>query len=507
MADDNNNIIKLFGFELSRTKKREQGKENDKLPSIVPKTDDDGAGYVTASGSHYGQYIDINGDNAKDNAELIMKYRGVAQHPEVDAAIEDIVNESISGSENESPVTINLDGVETSDKIKKLINEEFDNITGMLNFSDLGHDIFRSWYVDGRLVHHLVVNESNLKAGIQEIRPIDAVKVRKVKEVKYKKDDKTGAKIVDKTEEFYVFQEKNQTQSAVKLTPDSVSYVTSGITDPTKKRVVSFLHKAIKPINQLRMMEDSLVIYRLARAPERRIFYIDVGNLPANKAEQHMKEIQTRYRNKLVYDASTGNLKDDRKHMSMLEDFWLPRREGGRGTEISTLPGGENLGQIDDIVYFQKRLYRSLNVPIGRLEQESQFSLGRSTEISRDEVKFQKFIDRLRRRFSGLFTTILKKQLILKQIITPEDWEQFKNDIQIDFVRDNHFTELKDSEILRERLSTMDQLSQYVGEYFSREWVMKSVMMMSDEDIEQMAKQVEAENSKGGDDDTGNEEY
>ena len=507
MADDNNNIIKLFGFELSRTKKREQGKENDKLPSIVPKTDDDGAGYVTASGSHYGQYIDINGDNAKDNAELIMKYRGVAQHPEVDAAIEDIVNESISGSENESPVTINLDGVETSDKIKKLINEEFDNITGMLNFSDLGHDIFRSWYVDGRLVHHLIVNESNLKAGIQEIRPIDAVKVRKVKEVKYKKDDKTGAKIVDKTEEFYVFQEKNQTQSAVKLTPDSVSYVTSGITAPTKKRVVSFLHKAIKPINQLRMMEDSLVIYRLARAPERRIFYIDVGNLPANKAEQHMKEIQTRYRNKLVYDASTGNLKDDRKHMSMLEDFWLPRREGGRGTEISTLPGGENLGQIDDIVYFQKRLYRSLNVPIGRLEQESQFSLGRSTEISRDEVKFQKFIDRLRRRFSGLFTTILKKQLILKQIITPEDWEQFKNDIQIDFVRDNHFTELKDSEILRERLSTMDQLSQYVGEYFSREWVMKSVMMMSDEDIEQMAKQVEAENSKGGDDDTGNEEY
>jgi hypothetical protein len=507
MADDNNNIIKLFGFELSRTKKREQGKENDKLPSIVPKTDDDGAGYVTASGSHYGQYIDINGDNAKDNAELIRKYRGVAQHPEVDAAIEDIVNESISGSENESPVTINLDGVETSDKIKKLINEEFDNITGMLNFSDLGHDIFRSWYVDGRLVHHLVVNESNLKAGIQEIRPIDAVKVRKVKEVKYKKDDKTGAKIVDKTEEFYVFQEKNQTQSAVKLTPDSVSYVTSGITDPTKKRVVSFLHKAIKPINQLRMMEDSLVIYRLARAPERRIFYIDVGNLPANKAEQHMKEIQTRYRNKLVYDASTGNLKDDRKHMSMLEDFWLPRREGGRGTEISTLPGGENLGQIDDIVYFQKRLYRSLNVPIGRLEQESQFSLGRSTEISRDEVKFQKFIDRLRRRFSGLFTTILKKQLILKQIITPEDWEQFKSDIQIDFVRDNHFTELKDSEILRERLSTMDQLSQYVGEYFSREWVMKSVMMMSDEDIEQMAKQVEAENSKGGDDDTGNEEY
>jgi hypothetical protein len=504
MADDNNSIMKLFGFELSRTKKADPNKENDKLPSIVPKTDDDGAGYVTASGSHYGQYIDINGDNAKDNAEMIMKYRGVATHPEVDAAIEDIINESVSGSENESPVLINLDGVETSDKIKKLIIEEFDGIQGMLNFNELGHDIFRSWYVDGRLIHHLVVNEGNMKAGIQEIRPIDATKIRKVKEVKYKKDNKTGAKVVDKTDEFYVFQEKNQTQSAVKLTPDSVSYVTSGLTDPTKKRVISYLHKAIKPINQLRMMEDSLVIYRLARAPERRIFYIDVGNLPANKAEQHMKEIQTRYRNKLVYDASTGNLKDDRKHMSMLEDFWLPRREGGRGTEISTLPGGDNLGQIDDIVYFQKRLYRALNVPINRLEQESQFSLGRSTEISRDEVKFQKFIDRLRKRFSTLFTQILKKQLILKGIITLEDWNSWKNDIQIDFIRDNHFTELKDSELLRERLSTLDQLSQYVGEYFSREWVMKNVMMMSDEDIETMKDQVEAENAKGGSDE---EEY
>lgn len=500
MADDNNSIMKLFGFELVRSKNKDVGKENEKLPSIVPKTDDDGAGYVTASGSHYGQYIDINGDNAKDNAEMIMKYRGVATHPEVDAAIEDIVNESISGSENEAPVLINLDGVETSDKIKKLMTEEFDNICGMLNFNELGHDIYRSWYVDGRLVHHLVVNEGNMKAGIQEIRPIDATKIRKVKEVKYKKDNKTGAKVVDKTDEFYVFQEKNQTQSAVKLTPDSVSYVTSGLTDPSRKSVVSYLHKAIKPINQLRMMEDSLVIYRLARAPERRIFYIDVGNLPANKAEQHMKEIQTRYRNKLVYDASTGNLKDDRKHMSMLEDFWLPRREGGRGTEISTLPGGDNLGQIDDIVYFQKRLYRSLNVPIARLEQETQFSLGRSTEISRDEVKFQKFIDRLRKRFATMFTNILKKQLILKGIITPEDWQTWKNDIQIDFIRDNHFTELKDSELLRERLSTLDQLSQYVGEYFSREWVMKNVMMMSEEDIETMKDQVEAENAKGGSD-------
>lgn len=500
MADDQNSLIKLFGFELVRSNKKDPNKENDKAPSIVPKTDDDGAGYVTASGSHYGQYIDINGDNAKDNAELIMKYRGVAQHPEVDAAIEDIVNESVSGSEMESSVTLNLDGIETSDKIKKIMQEEFDGITGMLNFNELGHDIFRSWYVDGRLVHHLVVNESALSNGIVEIRAIDATKIRKVKEVKYKKDKATGAKVIDKTEEFYVFQEKQgNTQNAIKMTPDSVSYVTSGLTDPSKKRVVSYLHKAIKPINQLRMMEDSLVIYRLARAPERRIFYIDVGNLPPAKAETHMKDIMSRYRNKLVYDATTGQLKDDRKQMSMLEDFWLPRKEGGRGTEISTLPGGENLGQIDDIIYFQKRLYRSLNVPINRLEQEAQFSLGRSTEISRDEVKFQKFVDRLRKRFSNLFTGILKKQLILKGVITEQDWNEWKNDIQVDFLRDNHFTELKNAELLKERLDTMDRISTYVGEYFSREWVMKNVMMFSDEDIEKMRDEVEGENAAGGD--------
>lgn len=495
MAEESNNtLMKLFGFELRRAQPE---KKSEKLPSIVPKADDDGAGYVTASGAHFGQYIDIEGDGAKDNAELIKKYRGVAQHPEVDAAIEDIINESISASDLESSVEISLDKVETSDKIKKIIVEEFDNICSMMNFNDQAHDIFRSWYVDGRVVHHLVVNESNLKAGIQEIRPIDSSKIRKVKEVKYKKDQKTDAKIVDKVKEFYVYQEKAGTQQGVKMSVDSVSYVTSGLLDPSRKRVVSYLHKAIKPINQLRMMEDSLVIYRLARAPERRIFYIDVGNLPTGKAEQHMKDIMTRYRNKIVYDAESGTLKDDRKHMSMLEDFWLPRREGGKGTEISTLPGGENLGQIDDIIYFQKRLYRSLNVPINRLEQEAQFSLGRSTEISRDEVKFQKFVDRLRRRFSMLFLGILKKQLILKGVITEDDWESWKNEIVIDFIRDNHFTELKNAELLRERLDTMDRITNYVGEYFSREWVMKNVMMMSDEDIEMMKDQVESENSKG----------
>jgi hypothetical protein len=496
MADERN-IFQAFGFELKRVQKMKD--ENDKTPSIVPKVDEDGAGYVTASGSYFGQYIDMDGGAAKDNAELIKKYRSVAEHPECDAAIEDIINETIVSSELESSVTLNLDKVEAGDKIKKTITEEFDNIVGMLNFEEYGHDMFRSWYVDGRIYHHLVVNESNLKAGIQEIRPIDATKIRKVKEIKHKKDPKTGAKLVDKVNEFYIYQDKGGASTGIKLTPDSVSYVTSGLLDTSKKRVLSYLQKAIKPVNQLRMMEDSLVIYRLARAPERRIFYIDVGNLPKGKAEQHIKDIMARYRNKIVYDANSGEIKDDRKHMSMLEDFWLPRREGGRGTEISTLPGGENLGQIDDIIYFQKKLYRSLNVPLNRLEQESQFSLGRTTEIGRDEVKFQKFIDRLRKKFAHLFLGVLKKQLILKGVCTEQDWEEWKTQIQVDYTRDNHFAELKDSELLRERLATMDQIASYVGEYFSREWVMKNVMMFNDEDIEEMSKQVEAENEKSGD--------
>lgn len=493
MAD--NSFFKAFGFELKKVEKPEAKKAQ----SIVPAIDEDGAGYVSASGSYFGQYVDLEGTGAKDNQELIKKYRTIAEHPECDAAIEDIINEGIVGGELESAVTLNLDKVKTTDSIKKTINEEFNGICAMLNFEEHGHDIFRSWYVDGRLYHHLVVNESNLKLGIQEIRPIDATKMRKVKEVKYKKDEKTGAKIVDKTLDFYVYQERAGAPNGVKLTPDSVNYVTSGLLDSSKKRVLSYLHKAVKPVNQLRMMEDSLVIYRMARAPERRIFYIDVGNLPKGKAEQHIKDIMSRYRNKVVYDASTGEIKDDRKHMSMLEDFWLPRREGGRGTEISTLPGGENLGQIDDIIYFQKKLYRSLNVPLNRLEQEAQFSLGRSTEIGRDEVKFQKFIDRLRKKFSHLFIDILKKQLLLKGICTEQDWELWKREIQVDFNRDNHFTELKDAELLRERLQTMDQVSQYVGEYFSREWVMKNVMMMNDDDIENMRKEVEAENANSDD--------
>ena len=503
MAEENGSILKLFGFEIKRAGKGSNTSSGQqKLQSPVTPTDPDGAGYTTSAAGYYGQYINMDGDQAKDNHQLIMKYRGVAQHPEVDMAIEEIVNEAITASELESSVKISLDDIEANDKIKDTIRLEFDKIVSMLNFNDLGHEQFRSWYIDGRCVHHLLVNDSNLKAGIQEIRHMDSAKVRKVKEIKYKKDQKTNVKIVDKIEEFYVYDEKpGQANTSVKLSTDAVSYVTSGVLDEGRKKILSHLHKALKPINQLRMMEDSLVIYRLARAPERRIFYIDVGNMPRGKANEYMKDIMSKYRNKLVYDASTGQLKDDRKHMSMLEDFWLPRKEGGRGTEISTLPGGDNLGQIDDIIYFQKRLYRSLNVPVNRLEQESQFSMGRSTEISRDEVKFQKFIDKLRRRFSAMFLGILRKQLVLKAVITEQDWEEWKDDIYIDFVRDNHFTELKEMEIYRERAGLMNEMVGFVGEYISKEWVMRNIMRFSDEDLEQMQKEIDGEISSGEVDD------
>ena len=494
---ENDQVIKLFGFEIKRSRR-----ERDKpmLPSIVPPTDEDGAGYVTAGGAYYGQYLDMESqNNAKDNSSLINQYRGLSMHHDVDMAIEEIINEAISTSELKSSVALNMDNVEDlSDSIKKQITDEFDDIVSMLNFQDVGSEMFKRWYIDGRMVHHLVVDEKNPKAGIQEIRFMDAAKVRKVKQVKSKKDPVTGIKIVEQVEEFFIYEEKPGVQSSgVKLSLDSVSYVTSGLLDQDRKKVISYLHKAMKPINQLRMMEDSLVIYRLARAPERRIFYIDVGNLPKGKSEEYMKNIMAKYRNKLVYDASTGQLKDDRKHMSMLEDFWLPRREGGRGTEITTLPGGENLGQIEDIIYFQKRMYKSLNVPINRLEQESQFSLGRSSEITRDEVKFQKFIDKLRRRFSKLFLEILKKQLILKGVITEDDWHDWRNDIVVDYITDNNFAELRDIDILRERLQTLDQIQNYVGEYYSKEWVMKNVLRLDDDEIKAMADTVDDERKSG----------
>ena len=457
--------------------------------------EDEGIGNVINAGGHFGQYVDINGDQTKSEKELILKYRDISQHTECDAAVEDIVNEAIVSDDDSSPVSLIMNDLDQPDRIKKMINEEFEHVISMLNMNWYGHDIFRRWYVDGRLYYHKIIDEANPKNGLIELRSIDPTKIRKVRELKKEKDPKTGAEIIVGSTEYFIFQNESLGSKAqgLKIAKDAVAYVTSGLLDPSRKKILSHLHKALKPVNQLRMMEDSLVIYRLARAPERRIFYIDVGNLPKGKAEEYLRNIMAKYRNKMVYDAETGDMKDDKKHMSMLEDFWLPRREGGRGTEISTLPGGENLGQIDDIEYFRRKLYKSLNVPSGRLEQEQQFNLGRSTEISRDELKFQKFINRLRKKFSALFIDILKTQLILKGIVTNEEWEDIRSDISVDFLRDNHFSELKDAELLRERLGTLREIDEYAGRYYSVEWIRKNVLMQNDEDIEDIIKQIDAE--------------
>ena len=457
--------------------------------------EDEGIGNVINAGGHFGQYVDINGDQTKSEKELILKYRDISQHTECDAAVEDIVNEAIVSDDDSSPVSLIMNDLDQPDRIKKMINEEFEHVVSMLNMNWYGHDIFRRWYVDGRLYYHKIIDEANPKNGLIELRSIDPTKIRKVRELKKEKDPKTGAEIIVGSTEYFIFQNESLGSKAqgLKIAKDAVAYVTSGLLDPSRKKILSHLHKALKPVNQLRMMEDSLVIYRLARAPERRIFYIDVGNLPKGKAEEYLRNIMAKYRNKMVYDAETGDMKDDKKHMSMLEDFWLPRREGGRGTEISTLPGGENLGQIDDIEYFRRKLYKSLNVPSGRLEQEQQFNLGRSTEISRDELKFQKFINRLRKKFSALFIDILKTQLILKGVVTNEEWEDIRSDISVDFLRDNHFSELKDAELLRERLGTLREIDEYAGRYYSVEWIRKNVLMQNDEDIEDIIKQIDAE--------------
>ena len=486
-------MAEFFGFEINRKGK---DKEVPKV-SFVPNTDEDGAGVIT-SGGHFGAYLDIDGDKAKNEVELIMKYRDVASQPEADAAIEDIINESIVGDHNEAPVDIVLDKVDTSDKIKKLIKGEFDSILEMLNFNSYAHDIFKRWYVDGRLPYHIIVDD-NLKLGIKELRYIDPTKLRKVKEIEEEEDPKTGAKLIKSQKEFFIFQDNamGKYNQGLKIQPDAIAYATSGMLDSSRKRILSYLHKAIKPVNQLRMMEDSLVIYRISRAPERRIFYIDVGNLPKGKAEEYLKGIMNQYRNKLVYDAKTGDIKDDKKHMSMLEDFFLPRREGGRGTEITTLPGGENLGQIDDIVYFQKKLYKSLNVPMNRLEQEAQFSLGRSSEITRDEVKFKKFIDRLRKRFSDLFMQLLKTQLLLKGIITKDDWAEWKESIAFDYIEDNYFSELKEAEMYQQRFEMLSSLDEFMGTFISKEWVQKNILRFNDDDIETMQKQIDDEERSG----------
>ncbi len=478
----------FFGFEIKRKS------EEPVRPSFVPNTDEDGTGVIT-SGGHFGAYLDLDGDKAKNEIDLIYKYRDIAAQPECDAAIEDIINESIVGDNDEAPVNLILDQLEISDKIKESIKNEFETVLRLLNFNSYAHDIFRKWYVDGRLPYHIIIDDKTPKSGIKELRYIDPTKLRKVKEIEETKDPKTGANIISKIDEYFLFQDSNMsaTSTGLKISPDAICYATSGMLDPSRKRILSYLHKAIKSVNQLRMMEDSLVIYRISRAPERRIFYIDVGNLPKGKAEEYLKGIMSQYRNKLVYDAKTGDIKDDKKHMSMLEDFFLPRREGGRGTEITTLPGGENLGQIDDIIYFQRKLYKSLNVPINRLEQEQQFTIGRSTEISRDEIKFKKFVDRLRKRFSDLFNQLLRTQLILKGIITAQDWNEWKTYIAYDFIKDNYFSELKEAEMLRERFEMLGTVDEYAGKYVSIEWISKTILKMDDDSMKEMEDQIKAE--------------
>jgi len=481
-------MAELFGFKFERIK------DSDSVQKFTQPSPDDGTVEISGGG-HFATVLDTDGRD-KSEYDLVKRYRDVSQQPECDSAIEDIVNESIISNERDQAVSIILDQLPYKKNVKDEIRKCFDETLSLLDFDTKGHDIFRRWYVDGRLYYHKVIDTKNPKLGIMELRYIDPRKIKKVKEIKKKPNRGTGPDLIGSTADYYVYNEKgvnlNGTQG-IRISPDAVTYVPSGLVDANKNVVLSYLQKAIKPVNQLRMIEDSLVIYRISRAPERRIFYIDVGNLPKVKAEQYLKDVMQRYRNKLVYDAKTGEIRDDRNHMSMLEDFWLPRREGGRGTEISTLPGGSNLGEIDDIIYFQRKLYRSLNVPISRLEAEQNFSLGRSTEITRDELKFTKFVQRIRKKFTPLFNDILKTQLVLKGVININEWPQIKEHIQYDFLQDGHFAELKDAELLREKLDMLGQVESYIGTFFSKEWVSKNVLKMTDYEIEEMRKGINNE--------------
>jgi hypothetical protein len=493
--------IKLFGFTLGQ--KDIVQKENPEQASFALPTPalDDGAVTITQN-AHYGTYIDLEG-SVRNELELITRYREMSNHPECDQAITEIVDESICHDKDGKVVDINLDNLKQPETIKKKITEEFNNVLNMLNFSNLADDIFRRWYIDGRIYYHVIVNEQNPKEGIQELRYIDPRKIRKVREVQKGRDPKTGADIIKSIAEYYIYNDRGTTTQSftaaanqgLRISPESVINVNSGMMDAKNTFVISFLHKAIKPLNQLRMIEDAVVIYRISRAPERRVFYIDVGNLPKGKAEQYLRDIMIKYRNKMVYDASTGELRDDRKHMSMLEDFWLPRREGGKGTEITTLPAGQNLGQMEDVQYFQRKLLQSMNVPYSRLEPQGGglVGLGRSTEVTRDELKFQKFITKIRNKFSQIFDHALKTQLVLKGICTSEEWEEFREKIYYDYKKDNNFAELRDAELLQNRLQILGTIDPYVGRYYSQEWVKKNVLQMTDEDIEEMNKQIEKE--------------
>jgi len=488
-------MAELFGFSIQRSKKDEGSEVTFTTPDS-----DDGAIEISGGG-FFGQILDTDG-RERTELDLIKRYRNISQQSECDAAIEDIVNEGIVSNQTDSAVQIDLERIPYPDKIKRKIRSEFDEVLRLLEFNIKGHDIFRRWYIDGRLYFHKVIDTKNPRKGITDLRWIDAGKMKKVREVQKAPDQKSGVQMVKKIDEYFIYNDKgiesaglsgSGVNQGIKIATDSITYVPSGLLDGNSGRVLSYLHKAIKPVNQLRMIEDAIVIYRISRAPERRIFYIDVGNLPKIKAEQYLKDVMNRYRNKLVYDATTGEIRDDRNHMSMLEDFWLPRREGGRGTEISTLPGGSNLGEIDDIVYFQRKLYRSLNVPISRLEAEQGFSLGRSTEITRDELKFTKFVQRIRKKFTPLFTDILRTQLLLKGIIAAEDWTKIREHITYDFLADGHFAALKESELLEDRLNQLGSIEPYIGTFFSKEFVMKNVLHLSDADIQTLRDQIKKE--------------
>jgi hypothetical protein len=493
--------IKLFGFTIGNKDIVQNEKPEQASFTLPTAALDDGAVTITQN-AHYGTYVDLEG-SVRNELELITRYREMANHPECDMAIMEIVDEAITHSKDNKVVDIVLDKLKQPERIKKLITEEFGNVLRMLNFQNLGGDIFRRWYIDGRMYFQVLVNDKNPKEGIQELRYTDPRKIRKVREIKKGRDPKTGAEIILSIAEYYVFNDRGTvtqtytagTNQGLKIAPDSILNVNSGLMDAKNTFVISYLHKAIKALNQLRMIEDAVVIYRLSRAPERRIFYIDVGNLPKGKAEQYMRDIMIKYRNKMVYDANTGELRDDRKHLSMLEDFWLPRREGGKGTEITTLPAGQNLGQMDDVLYFQKKLLQSMSVPYSRLEPQGggMVGIGRSTEVTRDELKFNKFIEKLRNKFSQIFDDALKIQLSLKGICTVEEWEEFKEYITYDFKKDNNFTEMREAELLRERLSTLNMVDPYVGRYFSAEWVKKNVLRFTDEEIEALDKQIESE--------------
>ena len=503
-------MAKLFGFSIEETENKSDG-----IISPVPKNNEDGVDNYIASG-FYGQYVDIEGAYRSEH-ELIKRYREMALHPECDGAIEDVVNEAIVSDLYDSPVEVELSNLNASETIKKKIREEFRYLKEIMDFDKKSHEIFRNWYIDGRLYYLKVIDQKNPQEGLKDLRYIDPMKIKYVRQEKKtngannlnniringKGDEPTPNPQFD---EYYIYTMKpnyptgmiaQAGKGSTKIAKDSITYCTSGLVDRNKNRVLSYLHKAIKALNQLRMIEDSLVIYRLSRAPERRIFYIDVGNLPKVKAEQYLKEVMSRYRNKLVYDAQTGEVRDDRKFMSMMEDFWLPRREGGRGTEISTLPGGQNLGELTDIEYFQKKLYRALGIPESRIAAEGGFNLGRSSEILRDELKFAKFVGRLRKRFANMFNDMLKTQLILKNIVTPEDWEKMEDHIQYDFLYDNQFAELKETEMIQGRLGNLAQIEPYIGKYYSTEFVRKRVLRQTDQEIEEIDMQIEDEIQKG----------